>query len=238
MIDIEKQDLLNMGEMVDQDNPPIFNLPAAIKGLAFVLVGLHIFRIYLLPDEYAQDFILLFAAIPARYGDLGGLIPYSFAAWYTPLTHALIHADWGHLLINLAWLLAFGSPVARRLGTVRFLVFISVCALAGFGFHLATHLEGFNPMLGASGAISGCMGAAIRLQRDVEKPVLGLFQSFKNRGFLGFVLIWFLINLLIGFNPGLIAGEETQIAWQAHIGGFLSGLLLFKFFDIAQPQPG
>ena len=77
--------------------------------------------------------------------------------------------------------------------------------------------------------------AAIRLQRDVKQPVLSLFESFKNRGFLAFVGIWLAINYLIGKEPGLVTGEDTQIAWEAHIGGFLTGLLLFKFFDPHNP---
>jgi len=226
----------NMDYQPQHKNPPMFNLPGVIKVLAIILVGLHIFRLWLLPDQYSQDFVLLMAAIPARYGDLGGLIPYPFAAWYTPLSHALIHADWGHLLINQAWMLAFGSPVALRLGAVRFLVFFGVCALAGFGLHLATHVDGFNPILGASGAISGCMGAAIRLPRDVNQPVLGLLESFKNRGFIAFILVWFFINLLVGLQPGLIGAQEAQIAWQAHIGGFLAGLLLLKVFEYSRPS--
>jgi membrane associated rhomboid family serine protease len=220
-----------MQNNVVEDNPPIFNLPRVILVVSIILVASHIIRVWVVPQSFGQDFILLFAAIPARYGDLGGSLPYSFAAWYTPLTHAFLHADWGHLTINLAWMLAFGSPVAMRFGTLRFLALSGAGALMAFGFHLITHINDFVPMLGASGAISAYMGAAIRLPRNADKSVLPLIESFKNRGFLAFVLVWFAINLLVGLQPGLIADDETQIAWQAHVGGFLTGLVMFHLFD-------
>ncbi|MCP4071933.1 MAG: rhomboid family intramembrane serine protease [Hyphomicrobiales bacterium] len=220
----------------DAVNPPIFNIPRVAVIIMFLIAVFHVIRVWIVPDQYDQDFILLFAAIPARYSDLGGLLPYPFAAWYTPLTHAFVHADLGHLLINLAWMLAFGSPVALRFGPARYLALFCFSALVAFAFHLITHQKGFGPMIGASGAVSAFMGAAIRLQRDVKKPVLPLTESFKNRGFLAFVGVWFAINYLIGMEPGLVTGEDTQIAWEAHIGGFLTGLLLFKFFDPMVPE--
>jgi len=196
-----------------------------------MLIAVHIIRTWLIPTSYSQDFLLLFAAIPARYGELGGQLPYGFAAWYTPLAYAFIHADWTHLSLNVLWMLAFGSPVAMRFGTVRFLALAAAGTLAGFAFHLFTHANDLAPMIGASGAVSAFMGAAIRLNRDVTQPVLGLMQSFKNRGFVAFLLIWFGFNLLVGLQPGLIGAEGVQIAWQAHMGGFLTGLLAFNLFD-------
>jgi len=220
-----------MQDEMPQSNPPMFNIPKVAAITMGVIVICHIIRVWLVPDRFGADFILLFAAIPARYSDLGGLLPYPFSAWYTPLSHAFVHADWTHLLINMAWMLAFGSAVAKRFGTLRFLALFVVSVLVGFVFHLASHWNDFGPMIGASGAVSAFMGAAIRLQRDVTRPVLSLVESFKNRGFLAFVAIWFALNLFVGLQPGLVAGEGSLIAWQAHVGGFLTGLLLFRFFD-------
>jgi len=212
-------------------NPPIFNIPPVAALMMLVIIVSHIIRVWIIPDRYAQEFIMLFAAIPARYSDLGGLLPYAFSTWYAPLSYAFVHADWTHLLINMAWMLAFGSAVAKRFGTLGFLALFATSSFVAFLFHLVTHLNEFSPMIGASGAVSAFMGAAIRLPRDVSSPVLSLFESFKNRGFLAFVAIWFALNLVIGLQPGLVVGEGTQIAWQAHVGGFLTGLLLFRIFD-------
>ena len=219
----------------EQDaNPPIFNLPKVIVLLLVILVSMHATRVWFVPEAHSQDFILLFAAIPARYSEWGGQIPYSFAAWYTPLSHALVHADWGHLAMNSLWMLAFGSPVAKRFGAMRFIALAAVGALAGFGFHLATHLGEIVPMVGASGAVSAFMGAAIRLNGDVFAPVLPLIRSFQNRTIVAFVGVWFVFNFLVGAFPEFIGMGDTQIAWQAHIGGFLAGFLGFSFFDKAR----
>lgn len=220
-----------MQNQAGNENPPIFNLPRIIVLSIAVLAAAHVIRVILLPGEYAEDFILLFAVIPARYGDLGALVPYPIAALYTPVTHAFVHADWTHLLINLAWMMAFGTPVARRFGALRFILLSIAGIFAGFVFHLFTHANEFVPMLGASGGVSALMGAAIRLPRNPNKPVLSLGESLKNRGFLAFILIWLAINFLIGMVPGMVAGENAEIAWQAHVGGFLTGLFLFDFFN-------
>ncbi len=219
--DIEAQDT----------NPPIFNLPKVIVVLLAILVSMHAIRVWLVPAAYSQDFILLFAAIPARYSEWGGQLPYSFAAWYTPISHALVHADWGHLTMNSLWMLAFGSPVAKRFGATQFVALAIVGALGGFAFHLATHLGELVPMVGASGAVSAFMGAAIRLNRDVDAPVLPLIKSFQNRTIVAFVGVWFVFNFLVGAFPDFIGMGDTQIAWQAHVGGFLVGFLGFSLFD-------
>ena len=99
-------------------------------------------------------------------------------------------------------------------------------------------------MIGASGAISGQMGAAVRFafQRHVlfgnpndddsrwKQPALPLGAAFRDVRVLAFVVIWFAVNIVFG-TTSMIPGEEAPVAWQAHIGGFLVGLLLFRVFD-------
>jgi membrane associated rhomboid family serine protease len=94
-------------------------------------------------------------------------------AW-TFVSYALLHGSWIHLGVNIAWMVAFGTPVLRRFGTVRFLVLSLVAAMAAAVLHLATHWGEFIPMIGASGAISGQMGAAVgrqhRVWNDIDDP--------------------------------------------------------------------
>lgn len=220
-----------MTQETDRNNPPAFNLEPVITVLIAAFVLVHLIKTLLVPQSQMLDFLLLFGAIPARYGDFASQIPYAFAAWYTPLTHMFVHGDWIHLAFNSLWMLAFGSPLAVRLGAGRFLLFTVAGVLAGFAFHLISHIDDFTPMIGASGAVSAYMAGAIRLERDISKPILPLLASFQNRGFLAFVIVWFGFNLLVGKYPELIGAEGTQIAWQAHVGGFLAGLLLVKVFD-------
>ena len=212
-------------------NPPIFNLPVIIVIAVIALVTAHAIRVWIVPLQYANDFILMFAAIPARYGEMAAQFPYPLAAWYTPVTYALVHGDWAHLAMNTLWMLAFGTPVANRLGVVSFLLLAIIGAVMGFAFHLASHPGEFTPMIGASGFVAAFMGGAIRLSRDQTQPILPLSKCLQNTNFLGFIFIWLAINLLFGIFPEIIASDGTQIAWQAHVGGFLSGIMLIKILD-------
>ena len=166
-------------QSADSPREPIFNIPAAIVASVAVLVLLHAVRVFLLTDEQDIDFVLTFGFIPARYGSevAIGTLPDGFAAdLWTFFTYAFIHADWTHLGLNLAWLVPFGSAVARRFGTWRYTLFMLTTAALGAMAHLATHLGAIEPMIGASAAISGAMAAAMRFvfQRDGR---LGLFRD-------------------------------------------------------------
>ena len=234
---------------------PIFNLPAAIVASVAVLVLVHAVRVFLLTDEQDIDFVLSFGFIPARYGSevASGSLPGGFAAdLWTFFTYAFIHADWTHLGLNLAWLIPFGSAVARRFGAWRYGLFTLTTAAFGAMTHLATHLGAIEPMIGASAAISGAMAAAMRFvfQRDgrlgffrndteaARLPAQPLRATLRDLRFLLFLATWVGLNALFGFGTiafGAAAGQE--IAWQAHVGGFFAGLFLFKAFDPAQSSP-
>ncbi len=234
---------------------PIFNLPAPIVATVAVLVLVHAVRILLLTEEQDIDFVLTLGFIPARYGgEIGiGALPGGFAAdLWTFFTYAFIHADWTHLGLNLAWLVPFGSAVARRFGAWRYTLFMLTAAAIGAMAHLATHLGAIEPMIGASAAISGAMAAAMRFvfQRDgrlgffrdsaeaVRLPAQPLGATLRDPRFLLFLASWVGLNALFGFGTiafGAEAGQE--IAWQAHVGGFFAGLFLFKAFDPAGSSP-
>ena len=234
---------------------PIFNIPAPIMATVMVLVLVHVARIFLLTDEQDIDFVLAFGFIPARYGGEAaiGSLPGGFAAdLWTFFTYAFIHANWTHIGFNLAWLVPFGSAVARRFGAWRYALFMLTTAAVGAMAHLVTHLGAMEPMIGASAAISGAMAAAMRFvfQRDgrvgffrdsadaARLPALPLHVTLRDPRFLLFLATWIGLNALFGFGKisfGGVAGQE--IAWQAHVGGFFAGLLLFNAFDPAPSPP-
>jgi membrane associated rhomboid family serine protease len=234
---------------------PVFNIPAAVVTTVAVLVLVHVVRIVLLTDDQDVEFVLTFGFIPARYG--GGLaigsLPGGFAAdLWTFFTYAFIHADWTHLGLNLAWLVPFGSAVARRFGAWRYTLFMLVTAALGAMAHLATHIGAVEPMIGASAAISGAMAAAMRFvfRRDrrvgffrdgadaAYLPAQPLRVTLRDPRFLLFLATWIGLNALFGFGTISFGGEAGQeIAWQAHVGGFFAGLFLFKAFDPVQPTP-
>ena len=234
---------------------PMFNVPGAVVWLLVVMGLVHAIVSLTLTAEQKTEFLLLFAFIPARYD--ASIMP--DVVWpggvaadiWTFITYALIHGDITHLLFNSIWLLAFGPPIARRFGSVRFLLFMAVTAAAGAVVHLLTHYGELLPMIGASAAISGAMAAATRfafqrggplgLWRDSEDayrvPAADLLTSLGDKRVLAFIAVWFGVNLLFGAWAISMAGFEQTIAWQAHIGGFLAGLLGFSLFDPVGTAP-
>jgi membrane associated rhomboid family serine protease len=243
-----------------EPNPaePIFNVPAAVVATVGVLVLVHAVRVFLLSDRQDVEFVLTFGFIPARYGGeavlvgaLGGTLPGGFAAdLWTFFTYAFIHADLTHLGFNLAWLVPFGSALARRFGAWRYVLFMLTTAAIGAMAHLVSHLGAVEPMIGASAAISGAMAGAMRFIFQ-PKGRLGFFRdpaslhrlpaqplgtTLRDPRFLLFLATWIGLNALFGFGTisfGAEAGQE--IAWQAHVGGFFAGLVLFTAFDPTRP---
>lgn len=228
--------------------PPIFNLPPAVAATSAFLVLVHVLR-SLVSRDTDLEILLWFAFVPARYDPSLAIQPLpggvAADAW-TFVSYALLHGDAMHLIVNLVWFLAFGSAVAWRFGTVRFAIFLAVTAAAGAAAHLLTNFGEFVPLVGASAAISGAMAASLRFVFEIGGP-LGVFRAggrgaflvpaaplsraLQNPQVLAFLAIWFLINL--GFGLGTLPDDLASgaIAWQAHIGGFLAGLLLFPMFD-------
>lgn len=227
----------------------ILNVPAVIVALIAIFGLLHALFSLVLNERQTNEALLLMAFIPARYDlnlPMGEAWPSGFAAdIWTFVTYALLHGDLNHLAFNSVWLLAFGSPVARRFGPWRFLVFFVAAAAGGAAVHLATHFGQLLPMIGASAAISGAMAAAMRFafQRggplamwrgeagSYFVPAQPLKECLSDPRVLAFLLVWFGVNALMGLGSFALPGLEHAIAWQAHIGGFAVGLLAFALFD-------
>ncbi len=223
---------------------PIFNVPAVVVVLIAGLVAIHAMLLWLLDTENQLFVTYLLAFHPWIYGAPNGELYMPAMRYWTPVSYALLHGDWTHLGINCAYLLAFGTPVARRLGTVRFGLLLLAGAAGGALAHLMTNLGSDVPMIGASAAVSAAMGAAIRFAlapgvptaATVHRPALSLGASLANRGVLTFVLVWFALNWLFGSGVLSVPGQDAGIAWQAHIGGFLVGWLGFALFDPIERQ--
>ncbi|SCW39798.1 Membrane associated serine protease, rhomboid family [Ancylobacter rudongensis] len=234
---------------------PILNVPPVITVLAAVMLLIQLIRDWV-DLETGVEILALFAFIPARFDPsvlAEGVLPGGMAAdIWTFVTYAFLHGGWAHVGLNLLWMLAFGTPVARRFGVLRFLLFFAVTAAAGAALHLVTHEGELVPMIGASAAVSGCMAAALRfmfaqegrgawrpglMENAVHVPAPPLMEVLRDRRVIGFVAVWFVINLAFGLGEpaGIVDGS---IAWQAHMGGFLAGLLAFPLFDPIRRWPG
>lgn len=228
----------------------MFNVPPVVVATIGALVLVHVVRLFLLDPQTDLRLLLLFAFIPIRYDPTqlaAGILPGGWGAdIWTFVTYALIHGNAQHLGLNTVWLLAFGSAVARRFGTLRFLAFFAITAAAGAVAHLLANPGELVPMIGASAAISGCMAAAIRFifqaggplsmlrsphDGAYARPAEPLLVTLRDGRVLLFLAVWFGLNLLFGLGSLAIGEGEQSIAWQAHIGGFVAGLLLFPWFD-------
>lgn len=254
-----------------------FNLPTVIVACCAVLLAIHAFRA-LVSVETDNRIVALFAFIPARITIAWHLVPDQISAtyhalidrnpimasqidfligdgqtrWWTLLTYAFLHATWAHVGFNCVWLVAFGAPVARRFGGLRFLLLLVAAALAGALAQYVAAITSFDIVIGASAAVAGAMGAATRFvfrpstepsaifdryraDEAFRQPALTLRETVTTKAALVFVVFWFVTNLLFGYFPALGGIGDGPIAWQAHIGGFLAGLLLFPLFDPKRP---
>lgn len=243
----------------------ILNLPPVITLLLATMAAVQ-FLIAQGPDWLTGFVYDRFAFVPARFAFLfaphavlehlavadaltsseqsamARMLDTGLGVYLSPVTYAFLHGDWTHFGVNALSLTAFGSPVARRLGASIFLTFAGLCAIAGAMTHFALHPFDFNPVVGASAAISGTMAAIARFAfrpdsriftQDLSTaPVDSLSKLGRNRQASLFVVLWLGMNFLLGVFPEAI-GVSGAIAWEAHMGGFLVGLVTFGWFDRA-----
>jgi membrane associated rhomboid family serine protease len=228
---------------------PIFNAPTGIVALLGVMAAIHFGRMLLAPEQDGW-LIAATAFIPARFSDpeaaaLPGSPYASVTSWFT---HMLMHGSVLHLMFNSAWLLAFGGAVAHRIGALRCILFAALCGCVGAALFLVVNWGLLAPMVGASGAVLGLMGASIRflypaldLGRGSLKsihshlrstPLMPLKTALTDTRVILTTLMLIILNFAgaFGFGPGT---SEGAIAWEAHAGGYLAGFLLYGWFDDA-----
>lgn len=226
---------------------PIFNVPGVVVAVLGLLVAVHLVRLTLSPQ--ADEWLLLsMAFIPARYAGLAGELPGGQIAMATSfLTHMLLHGDGLHLAFNCAWLLAFGGAIAKRCGGARFMLFSGFCGVLGALAFLALNPGLEAPVIGASGAVAGLMGGTMRFmfsavdagglwrvrEAPATVPLMPLDVALRDRRVLSVTGIWVFVNVLAMLGIGTM-GAEGGVAWEAHIGGYLAGLLGFGLFDRAR----
>jgi membrane associated rhomboid family serine protease len=211
---------------------PFLRAPASVLGLIGVLVAAHLLRV-LAPPAVAEQILNDYALNPVRY--VGHAAAGTFLANVLPLfTHMLLHANATHLVVNCVWLLAFGPIVAGRFGGAAFILFFVLRGLAGAVFFVALYWGEDVGVIGASGAISGLMGAAIRMMR-LRQPYLNVatlpLMPIWSSQVLGFSAVWLAINLVTGLTGLGTGGQMEPVAWQDHMGGYLAGLLLAGLFE-------
>ena len=149
----------------------------------------------------------------------------------TPFISLFLHGGWGHLLGNALFFWVFGNNIEDSLGHFRFLGFYLVCGLVAAIAHIVTQPASPLPTVGASGAISGILGAYLVLYPRVRIRMLFILFVVPIRAWL--VLIWWFFWQLVAARAELQAGADLRggVAVWAHVGGFVTGLLLVKLFE-------
>jgi len=198
------------------------NLPPLILWLIAINVAIQLIR-QLLSDALDQQFVETAGLVPAAYTTEMGVDFLRLAV--APFTYQFLHGGWVHLGVNMLSLAAFGAPVERLMGPRRFIVFYLSAGLVAGLVHVLSFPDSKDPVIGASGAISGVFGAVLMLLRQIGQlssilPVAG---------------IWIALNVFFGIFGGAPGAGGEPVAWTAHIGGFVYGLVAVRLFLPRRP---
>lgn len=192
------------------------NIPPFSRALVTAFVLIHI-PLFLLASEATKVLVFhYFGFIPGMYT---GTFEWYWTGLISPLTHALIHGSWVHLIFNTVMGLVLGMFLEKLYGTRITAIFFVICTIAGAAFYFMFSPFTTTPVIGASGGISGFFGALIYITM-VQNPTHPLSQKFGKRGPWPVLIFWGLFIVI----PGLLAGGT--MAWQAHLGGYIAGIAL------------
>ena len=207
-------------------------MPVVTRALILVNVLVFFFEL-MLPRQGVEQLFYLFGIVPARFThpDWAAYVGFSGDGYWTILTHQFLHGGWLHMIANMWTLWIFGDNVEDRMGSLRFAIFYLICGSTSGLTQVLTNPDSTIPSVGASGAIAGVLGAYLiffpTARLIVMFPVF-FFPFFFEIPAVFYLVLWFLINLFSG--AAALAGpqEVGGIAWWAHIGGFVSGMLLSR----------
>jgi len=213
-----------------RDENPTTRTPFVTVGLIILNCVVFFYQVLLGPEE--EHFVLSLAAIPAELFHSQPRPPdAAVPAWVTVFTSMFLHGGILHLGGNMLYLWVFGNNIEDVLGHGRFVVFFLVTGALAALSHALTAPASPVPMIGASGAISGVLGAYVLLFPFVRVQVLipiGIFPYMVHVPAVVVLGLWIAMQALNAFFN--VGGLEGGVAWSAHVGGFLAGLLLINVF--------
>ncbi|MCH7947737.1 MAG: rhomboid family intramembrane serine protease [candidate division Zixibacteria bacterium] len=211
-----------------KDDVPTIRKPVVTIALIAINSVVFLFSIFL-GDKGFLEFTYKFAYIPVELVHAVEVTPeLAFSTYLTPFTSMFMHGGWLHLIGNMLFLWIYGNNVEDYFGGLKFVFFYLLSGLAAIALYTLFGASSEIPLVGASGAIAGTMGAYIVLHPKARITVLIIFffiQFIKipARVVLG---IWFFMQLFMSLRDSTTGGG---IAWMAHVGGFLFGFVLLKF---------
>jgi len=216
----------------DDAADPTSAIPVITIGL--IVVNFLVFFYELsLGGSQLDTFINAFSLVPCEYTQ--HCAPYAGTPspfWITLFSSMFMHAGWAHILGNMLFLFVFGLHVERAMGGLRYLVFYLICGLGANALEIATSVGSNAPGLGASGAIAGVLAAYFVLYPTSHVraliPLGFLFWTARIPAWV-FIGLWFLLQLVDGV-ASVSNATAGGVAYSAHIGGFITGLLLVRLF--------
>lgn len=213
-----------------RDTAPCHSRPLVTWGLMAICITVFV-SMKLMPDQMSYRLLNLYGMVPIRYTNPYYGLP--FDGYLSFLTSLFLHGNWLHLIMNMWFLWIFGDNVEDRMGRLPFLIFYLVCGL------LATFLQWFFdpelaiPIVGASGAIAGVLAAYFflyPLERVVVWVPLFFLPIVIHIPAIAFLGLWVLVQLHSATTAMLFEGTAVDVAWWAHLGGFIAGTILYRLF--------
>ena len=193
------------------------NIPPFVKFVAVAMVVIHLVMAFILPKDVVWDVRMALAFIPGVFTGSEPMV--SMLSLLSPFTHMFFHADWMHVILNAIMLLAFGMFVEKRLGSKVAAFFFLAGGLFGALLYLILNPGTSVQLLGASSGISALFGVAMLAMHAERSGAMGNLMAGSPWKMVG---LW--TAIMVGL--GLMGGGD--IAWQAHVGGFLSGVFLYR----------
>jgi membrane associated rhomboid family serine protease len=206
--------------------------------LALIVANVWVFLFELAQGRGINRLVFLYGIVPARYVGLHGFKNLTLGGFFVPvLTSMFLHGGWLHLLGNMLFLFVFGRSVEDRFGHLQFLLLYFLSGFAGAALHIVLNAGSRLPSIGASGAIAGVLGAYFICFPRARITTLFFLIFFFWRVELPAVLVlgyWFLIQFVTGYEMLAIqSATGGGVAWWAHVGGFLTGLVLALILEPA-----
>ena len=230
-----------------RDDNPTSTAPILTVALIAANVLVFFYQVSLGP-EAREVLVYRFGTIPATVTGSRAL-PEALAVIppiFSVFTSMFLHGGWLHLIGNMLYLWIFGNNIEDAMGHVRYLIFYLLCGVAASFSHILSDAQSVIPSIGASGAISGVLGAYLLLYPRARVLVLvplGFFTQLMHIPASIVLGIWFLLQLL---SSAVSNSQGGGVAWWAHIGGFVAGMILValfkkrhvRFFNPPLPQSG
>ncbi len=227
-----------------RDNVITQRFPIMNVSLIFLNILVFLYQL-MLPGEAAYHFVTQYGVIPVELTGgftsfFSGNLEYTIlipGAILSLFTATFLHGGWLHLIGNMIYLWVFGDSIEDRLGSLRYLgIYLSMGAMGSI-FHVLFNPLSSTPLIGASGAIAGVLGCYLLLYPRASILTLvpiGFFITFIHIPAILFLGIWFLLQLFNALGTQAVGAGAQSVAWWAHVGGFLVGLIMVIFLRAQQ----